>query len=287
MVDLHVHTTASDGLYSPSQIAQKANEQKISTIAITDHDTIDGLEEGTAAGKKFGINVIPGVELNIGGFPGEFHLLGLGIRNPSESLKEILRKTKEHRNFRNEQIIQKMRQDGIDICIDDLKSRFPNTIIGRPHIAATLVEKKIVKTTQAAFYLYLAKGKPYYIERIFVNLDEAIIAVKESGGVAVAAHPMSLFISWGKMPEVFQNFYERGIDGIEAFHPGARVTECLRLEELAKKTGFFVTAGSDFHGEKIRPDRKLGYTCGRRKIDERFWENELKPALEKTAAAEF
>lgn len=287
MVDLHIHTTASDGQYTPSQIVQKAKEHNVSVIAITDHDTTNGLEEAMTEGKKLGITVIPGIELNISGFPGEFHLLGFGIYNPSESLKEILQKTIDNRNFRNEQIIKKMQQNGIDICLDDLKTRFPNTIIGRPHIAAIMVEKKIVKTVQLAFNLYLSKGKPYYIERTCTNLDEAIVAVKESGGITAVAHPMSLFISWGKMPETFKKFYEQGICGIEAFHPGARVTECLRLEELAKKTGFFVTAGSDFHGEKIRPDRKLGYTCGRKKIEERFWENELKPALKNNSKVEF
>ena len=89
----------------------------------------------------------------------------------------------------------------------------------------------------------------------------------------VIAHPMSLYLSWGKLPDALQDFYERGVMGLEAFHPGARVTECLRLEELAHKIGFFVTAGSDFHGEKIRADRKLGHTCGGRKIEDEVWEN--------------
>ena len=281
MVDLHIHTTASDGQYSPSQIVHKAYEHNIKTIAITDHDTINGLEEAMTEGKNIGINVIPGVEININGFPGEFHLLGLGLYNPSKSLKNILQNVVDNRNLRNEQMIAKMQQDGMDISLDELKLRYPNTSIGRPHIAAMMVEKKIVKTSQLAFNLYLAKGRPYYIERTGTNLDEAIIAIKESDGVPVVAHPMSLYISWGKLPETFKKFYEQGVEGIEAFHPGARVTECLRLEELARKTGFFVTAGSDFHGEKIRPDRKMGHTCGRKKIEDSFWEEELKPALEK------
>ena len=118
-----------------------------------------------------------------------------------------------------------------------------------------------------------------YVERTGANLDESIVAIKESGGVPVIAHPMSLYLSWGKLPDQLINFYERGVLGMEAFHPGARVTECLRLEERAKKIGFFITAGSDFHGEKIRADRKLGHTCGNKKIEERFWLEELKPNL--------
>ena len=159
--------------------------------------------------------------------------------------------------------------------LEEIKNDFPNTVIGRPHIAAELVKKKIVKNSQQAFNKYLAKGKPWYASRIGLNLDEAIVAIKESDGIPVIAHPMSLYISWGKLPETLQDFYERGVCGLEAFHPGARVTECLRLEELARKIGYFVTAGSDFHGEKIRSDRKLGFTCGGKKIDDKYYFEEL------------
>ena len=272
MIDLHVHTTASDGQYSPSQIIEKALEKNISTIAITDHDTVAGLEEGAAAAKEHGITFVPGVELNISYPTGEFHLLGLGFKQISPSLTEILENLVKNRELRNVQIIEKMREAGIDITLEEMKSDFPDTVLGRPHFAAELVKKKVVKTRQQAFDRYLAKGRPWYVARVGSNLDEAIVAIKESGGVPVIAHPMSLYLSWGKLPDALQNFYERGVAGLEAFHPGARVTECLRLEEVAQKIGYFVTAGSDFHGEKIRADRKLGHTCGGRKIEDEVWE---------------
>ncbi|MBR4790812.1 MAG: PHP domain-containing protein [Treponema sp.] len=272
MIDLHVHTTASDGQYTPAQIIEKAAEKNISTIAITDHDTVAGLEEGAAAAKKHGITFVPGVELNISYPTGEFHLLGLGFKQISLSLTEILDNLVKNRELRNAQIIEKMREAGVDITLEEMQTDFPDTVLGRPHFAAELVNKKVVKTRQQAFDRYLAKGRPWYVARVGSNLDEAIIAIKESGGVPVIAHPMSLYLSWGKLPDALQNFYERGVMGLEAFHPGARVTECLRLEELAQKIGYFVTAGSDFHGEKIRGDRKLGYTCGGRKIEDDIWE---------------
>ena len=272
MIDLHVHTTASDGQYSPSQIIEKALEKNISTIAITDHDTVAGLDEGAAAAKEHGITFVPGVELNISYPTGEFHLLGLGFKQISPSLTEILENLVKNRELRNVQIIEKMREAGVDITLEEMKSDFPDTVLGRPHFAAELVKKKVVKTRQQAFDRYLAKGRPWYVARVGSNLDEAIVAIKESGGVPVIAHPMSLYLSWGKLPDALQNFYERGVAGLEAFHPGARVTECLRLEELAQKIGYFVTAGSDFHGEKIRADRKLGHTCGGRKIEDEVWE---------------
>lgn len=279
MIDLHVHTTASDGQYSPTQILVKAAEKKINTIAITDHDTIDGIEEGKLAAEKLGITFIPGVELNINFPRGEFHLLGLGFTHISSSLIEILDSLVKNREERNIKIIEKMNKDGIDISYDELKNQYPNTIIGRPHFAAILESKSIVKNRQQAFDKFLAQGRPYYQQRVGCNLDEAIVAIKDSGGVPVLAHPMSLYLSWGKMYEIFADFYERGIGGLEAFHPGARMTECLRLEELARKIGFFITAGSDFHGEKIRADRKLGHTCRNLKIEDRFWTEELKPHL--------
>ena len=272
MIDLHVHTTASDGQYSPSQIMEKAHTHNIGTIAITDHDTIDGIQEGAAAAKEYGITFVPGTELNINFPTGEFHLLGLGFKQISPSLTQLLDTLVKNREIRNVQIIEKMREAGVDITLEEMQTDFPNTVLGRPHFAAELVKKKVVKTRQQAFDRFLAKGRPWYVQRVGSNLDEAIIAIKESGGVPVIAHPMSLYLSWGKLPDTLQDFFDRGVMGLEAFHPGARVTECLRLEELAQKIGYFVTAGSDFHGEKIRADRKLGHTCGGRKIEDEVWD---------------
>ena len=287
MIDLHVHTTASDGQYTPTQIMEKAAEKGISVCAITDHDTIQGLKEGKEAATRLGITFVPGVELNITSIRGEFHLLGLGLEEISPSLTEILDNLINSRNERNLQMCEKMRSDGVDITIEELQNDFPNAVIGRPHFAAELLKKGIVRNKQAAFDKYLAKGRPWYCERVGSNLDEAIVAIKESKGVPVIAHPMSLYLSWGKLPEALENYKELGVVGIEAFHPGARVTECLRLEELGRKLGLIITAGSDFHGEKIRADRKLGHTCGGKKIDDKHYYEELLPALEKHRANMF
>lgn len=277
MIDLHVHTTASDGQYSPTDIIGKAAEKNIKIIAITDHDTVSGLEEGKIAAKKAGITLVPGIELNIQGGPlninGEFHLLGLGLKQISSSLTDLIEEIINNRLERNQEIIKKIQADGFDLTLEEMEADFPNTVLGRPHFAAELVKKKIVKTRQAAFDKYLAKGRPWYVTRIGADLDDAIEAIKDSGGVPVIAHPMSLYLSWGKLPDALQDFYNRGVQGLEAFHPGARVTECLRLEELGRKIGYFITAGSDFHGEKIRSDRRLGHTCGGKKIEDKYWED--------------
>ena len=275
MIDLHVHTTASDGQYSPAQIIQKAAEKNLKAIAITDHDTVAGLEEAKAAGRELGVTVVPGIELNITFPTGEFHLLGLGIKEPSKSLINIVENVIKNRNDRNAQIIEKMNQDGVALTTEELQADFPNTVIGRPHFAAELVKHGVVKTRQQAFDQYLARGRKWYVPRVCTNLDEAIVALRESGAVPVVAHPMSLYLSWGRLPDFLKDCYEKGVMGIEAFHPGARVTECLRLEELGRKIGFIITAGSDFHGEKIRSDRRLGHTCGGKKIDDKYYFEEL------------
>ena len=279
MIDLHVHTTASDGQYTPSQIIQKAADKNIKVIAITDHDTTAGLTEAKAAGETLGVTVVGGIEINITFPTGEFHLLGLGLKEPSKSLNIIVENVINNRRERNLQIIQKIQADGVDITQEELEADFPNTVIGRPHFAAELVKHKVVKTRQQAFDQYLARGRKWYVPRICTNLDEAIVAIRESGGVPILAHPMSLYLSWGRLPDFLKDCYERGVMGIEAFHPGARVTECLRLEELGRKLGFVITAGSDFHGEKIRSDRRLGHTCGGKKIDDKYYFEELLPQL--------
>ena len=275
MIDLHVHTTASDGQYTPAQIIQKAAEKNLKAIAITDHDTVAGLEEAKAGGRELGVTVVPGIELNITFPTGEFHLLGLGIKTPSPALINIVENVIKNRNDRNAQIIAKMNEDGVPLTQEELQADFPNTVIGRPHFAAELVKHGVVKTRQQAFDQYLARGRKWYVPRVCTNLDEAIVALRESGAVPVVAHPMSLYLSWGRLPDFLKDCYEKGVMGIEAFHPGARVTECLRLEELGRKIGFIITAGSDFHGEKIRSDRRLGHTCGGKKIEDKYYFEEL------------
>ncbi|MCR5494445.1 MAG: PHP domain-containing protein [Treponema sp.] len=281
MIDLHTHTTASDGQYTPSELVNKVADKGLSVLAITDHDTIDGIEEGAREAKKRGITFVPGIELNIQRPGCEFHLLGLGLNKPSKSLNEVIQYLINSRKERNDFVIEQMNKEGIEVTLEEIQSEFPGQVLGRPHFAAWLEAHKIVKHRQQAFDKYLARGRPWYVERTGANLDEAIQAIFDSGGVPVVAHPMSLYLSWSKIEPVMEDFKQRGIVGLECFHPGARVTECLRLEELARKLGFIVTAGSDFHGEKVRADRKPGHTCGGKKIEDKYWFEELQPALEK------
>ena len=149
-----------------------------------------------------------------------------------------------------------------------------------PTFCRIFCKKKLVKSRQEAFDKYIAHGRPYYVEKTGCNLDEAITAIVESGAVPVLAHPLSLYVSWGKMKSVLFELKERGIVGIEAYHPGARLADCIKLEALGKELGFCITAGSDYHGEKVRKDRHLGFTAGNRIIEDKFYFEELKPLLD-------
>ena len=154
--------------------------------------------------------------------------------------------------------------------------------VGRPHFARWLVECGMVKNVQQAFSRWLAAGRPCYAAREGLDLREAVSAVRHAGGVPVLAHPLSLYVSWGKMPAVLEEIRDAGVPALEAWHPGARPADCRRLERLADALGMRVTAGSDFHGE-ARPERKLGITAGGRPIDGRFYTESLAPLLGKAA----
>ncbi len=280
MIDLHTHSTASDGNLTPSQLIELAYQKHISVLALTDHDTTAGLSEGEEKAHELGIQFVRGIELNIDWPRGEFHLLGLGLKKESSSLLTITTNLQEGRIVRNKEIMQKMCDDGFPVSYEELVERNGNaTCIGRPHVAEYLIEKKICRHRQQAFDKYLGKGRPYYVERTAADLHDAIFAIQDSGGVPVLAHPLSLYVSWGKMEETLTDLQLSGIEGLEAWHSGVRVGEAIRLEEYARKLGFFVTAGSDFHGEHIRSDRKLGHTAGMKEIADRFWKEELEPRL--------
>jgi len=279
MVELHTHTTASDGQYSPSALAEKMSGLDISVWAVTDHDTVAGLKEAKEAADKYGITFVPGIELNIARPGCEFHLLGLGLHKIEKSLTDIIDGLQKSRLERNLEIVRRMNADGIDVSLEELAKEFLVDSLGRPHIAKWLVENKIVKNNQAAFDKYLARGRPWYIERVGADFDKAVAAIYDCGGLPVIAHPLSLYLSWGKLEPVLEDLKSRGLAGLEAYHPGARFVEGKRLEALARKLGLFVTAGSDFHGEAVRRDRKPAHASGDIIIEDRFWTEELCPAL--------
>jgi predicted metal-dependent phosphoesterase TrpH len=275
MIDLHTHSTASDGSLSPAALIRAAGEQGVSALALTDHDTTSGLEEAAAEAKKRGIRFIPGIEFEIscGGDslslvpPGEFHLLGLGIARPSAAFLEAVDRLARSRESRNRKILKKLEELGIRADYDELKSFSGGGSIGRPHIADLLIHHHIVKNRAQAFSRYLGRDRPFYFPRKGIGFKEALALIKGAGGLAVLAHPLSLYVAWGRLPALIRELTGLGLDGIEAWHPKAGPQSCKRLEALGQKLALRITWGSDFHGE-ARPGRRLGFSSGGRKIDE-------------------
>lgn len=281
MIDLHTHSTASDGTYTPAQLMEYAHARNINAIALTDHDSIDGIIEAQKKARELSMEFIPGIELSIQWPTGEFHLLGLGLQSPSKELLGAIDFLRQERDNRNIKMAQKLQEQGIAITYEEVVEKAGTKTIGRPHFASLMIEKGFIRQRQQAFDQYFAKGRPCYVERTGLELEDAVKAIKTSGGIPVQAHPLSMYVSWGKMEDTMIDIQMHGVEGLEAWHPGTRVSEAYRLEELARKLGMTATAGSDFHGEKVRADRKIGYTAGKSKIEDKFWYEELKPALEK------
>jgi hypothetical protein len=168
---------------------------------------------------------------------------------------------------------------GVKFDLDEMEAKFRTRQIGRPHFARMMAERGLVKRPQEAFDRYLGSGRPCYVGHAGEDLDTAVAAIKSSGGIPVIAHPKSLYISLNKIEPVIEDIHRRGVMGLEAYHPCVRINEGARLEEIARKFGMFVTAGSDFHGKGVRADRHLGFTAGDLMIKDRFWDEELLPAL--------
>ncbi|MDA3851335.1 MAG: PHP domain-containing protein [Spirochaetaceae bacterium] len=267
MIDLHSHTTHSDGTLTPEQLVDLAIKQGVTHLGITDHDCCTALNPAISYSKEKDIVIIPGIEIEVNFQPGEFHLLGLNLKDWANDLNKTMQSILEKRHTRNMELIKTMNNQGFPITFQDVQRVAPGNIIARPHFAQVMKEKGLVKNTKEAFDKYLAPGRPYYVKKEGLSLEEALDLVHRAGGKSVLAHPLSLYISWGKMKETLMGFKDRGLQGIEAWHSGARLSQAARFSQLAKELGFFITGGSDFHGSETN-DRQLGRGPGKRPLEE-------------------
>ncbi|MCF7927708.1 MAG: PHP domain-containing protein [Spirochaetales bacterium] len=269
MIDLHTHSTASDGTFAPGDLVRYAWKQGVHAIAVTDHDTLAGLEEAIKAADSLPIRVLPGIELEIMYEGGEFHLLGLGLKYWKEVAGELLAPLLERRTVRNRQIIEKMQEAGLEVEYDDIRRLAGGTIVARPHFARYLVESGFVSSMEEAFTSYLGVGRPFYVERETMGLAEGLHFIHEAGGKAVLAHPKTLHLKIDTLESKLREWKAIGLDGIESLHSNARPAECRRFSDLAGRLELFISAGSDFHGTH-RPDRRIGHSCHGRPIDDTY-----------------
>lgn len=256
MIDLHLHSTFSDGTYTPTELVRMARETGISALSITDHDTVDGTAESMAAGTVYGVKIISGVELSVYLDDFHFHLLGYCFDHRNEELQEKLALLQDSRGKRNAVIISKLRDLGLDISEDELQAVSSSGQTGRPHIARLMVEKHIVRDIDQAFALYLRKGKKGYAPRFIYHVQEAIELIHRSGGSAVLAHPAQISRSPALLDELVERLKVLGLDGIETYYPGQRGSFLNKLHRLAARHGLLETGGSDYHGD-IRPDTAM------------------------------
>jgi hypothetical protein len=265
VIDLHTHSTASDGSCTPERLIELALSGGLTAIALTDHDTLGGVARARARAEGTSLRFFPGVEIEIESDTGEFHLLGIGLRGDVTALVNALSRIQAARRDRNVRMVEKMQAGGIPITLGEVTETAGGDIVSRAHFARVLVRKKVVGSIDTAFKRLIGKGMPYYEPRACLELKEATGLIRGAGGLAVIAHPLSLALRGPVLRTFVSACRDSGVDGIEAWHPNHSVKDARRLERLARSLDMAVTGGSDFHGEHI-PSRRLGLTSGGREV---------------------
>ncbi|WP_300667158.1 PHP domain-containing protein [Desulfoluna sp.] len=253
-VDLHIHTTASDGSFSPWEVVACARKTGLSAIAITDHDTVEGAREILSAGLPVDLKFITGVEISSSPpapycSQGSFHILGYGIDLDSPPLGEALAALRRQRETRNPQMISRLNTLGVPLTLSEVVAEAGGAVVGRPHMAAVMVRKQAVGSVQEAFDRYLAKGCPAYVEKGRIDFENAVSLIRAAGGLPVLAHPVTVGLPLGELEGLLADLTRRGLAGVEAYYSTHSPEFTQSLLRCAESLGLLVTGGSDFHGE--------------------------------------
>lgn len=266
LIDLHTHTTASDGTLAPAELVRAAHRAGLRALAVTDHDTTSGLAEALAEGEKLGLEVIPGVEITAEvGLRHSVHILGLFLDPEDEGLKEGLGRFMASRKERNPKIVAKLNELGIDITLDQVKSYAGGELISRAHFAQALVGRGAAATRQEAFNRYIGAGRPAYVPKLRLPLSETAGLIKGAGGVPVLAHPGIIELPPPALEALITRLAGEGLEGVEAYYSEHGAAMQRRLIALAARLGLVVTGGSDFHGG-CKPDVRLAYGRGELRV---------------------
>ena len=261
-IDLHVHSTFSDGSMSPAELIQYAHRLGLSALALTDHDTIEGVGEAMQAGHLLGIEIVPGLELSVKCGECAIHLLGYLFRPTDKALLDALHHLQVARQERNETILANLRGLGVGIEMQELEKMSGHGQCGRPHIAQILMHNKVVRDMEEAFCKYLGRGASAYAPRAVLQADEAIAFIQNAGGLAVLAHPQNLVKAGSDVTAVLSKLRNIGLDGVEVYYPTHSRQFKKKLLGIAKRFNLLITGGSDYHGS-IRPGTSLagGKNC--------------------------
>jgi predicted metal-dependent phosphoesterase TrpH len=261
MIDLHAHSTFSDGSLTPSQLAALARESGIAALALTDHDTMDGVPEFLKACEREGVEGVVGVEISADVPRGTLHMLGYGVDLACVPLQDALRQIRAGRCDRNKLILDRLNSLGYALTWEEVRSLAGEDVIGRPHFAQALVNRRHVKSREDAFERLLAKGKPGYVNRFRLTPEDCIRVIREAGGVAVMAHPFTM--EWGSkaMADEVRRLAAQGLGGIEVYYSEHPPELQDRYRAMAESLGLLITGGSDFHGDG-NPAVRLGRGFG-------------------------
>ena len=262
-VDFHMHTTHSDGSYTPTALIQRCAEKGLGCVSVTDHDTLSGLVECGQEARKNGMELVPGVEISAQFEPGTLHILGYFLDPDDSELKEELGGVQRARKERNPQIIEKLRGLGIEISLEEvhkeaaLDEELADRQIGRPHFARVLVKKGYAASLEDAFGRYLSKGRPAYMDKRRLSSARAIQVIRKAGGIASVAHPKQMRLEERELEKELARLVGEGLEAIEVYNSCQTAAEHSIYQRLAKHFGLVVTGGSDFHGAS-KPGVEVG-----------------------------
>ena len=256
-IDLHVHTTASDGSMCPRDVTSLAAMLGLKAIAITDHDTVAGIDEAGEAGELLGVTVVPGIEISTDYMGRDVHVLGYFLDHKSPKLAEYTAWVRQERLERLEKMIEKLGKKGYDISLSELEAKHPGAVLGRPHLAEALVELGAAQNVKEAFRKYLAEGRSCYVPRKYISFRDGAKLIHDCGGVCVLAHPLQYGFDRQKLDGLAREAAALGFKGMEIHYSGYTQKDVEKLYDLAEKHGLLPTGGSDFHGES-KPEVQLG-----------------------------
>lgn len=254
-VDLQTHSTYSDGTFTPREILEHANEEGLVAVALTDHDTVAGLDEFQAAGEELGIETLPGVELSCRVLKQDVDVLGYLIDPDDDQLQGRLETLREHRRERMPKMLDDLEEEGIGLDLEDVRAHATGNVLGRPHLAQALVEHGHVDTVDEAFDRFIGEDGPAYVPKDRLGPKQAVDAIHQAGGVAVMAHPC--YVHPAYFPSVLETLVEAGLDGLEVYYPDHDRQHVAFFTQQARRHDLVMTGGSDFHGDN-KPHIELG-----------------------------
>ena len=268
-IDLHLHTAFSDGSLSPTEAVTLGHTAGLTALAVTDHDTIEGLSEALATGTRLGIEVIPGIEISARFEGREAHILGYFIDWNDTTFLERLEQQRASRHHRNPLVVEKLNQLGVELSYEEVIATAGSDSVGRPHIAQALLHKGHVRSIQEAFDRYLKDGGSAYVPRVLPDAREVIRWIREAGGVPVLAHPQWVKPQHLPLLTVCRSLKDAGLVGIEVFYSTHTKRQISEFLEISRTLDLLITGGSDFHGS-AKPDIRIGYGKGDLKVPEKL-----------------